>query len=785
MYLRILKKDLKRKKTMNIILLIFIILAATFIASSANNMVSVVSALDKYFAKANVPDYWLAMTAKEELGRFEDFARKNHYKYGVTELLQIDAKNVIIEGEEKRFVYSNTLCLSALDETIYLFDSEDKRITQVQDGEIYVTAELFYKKKYHLKQGGKIKIWANGRSKTFTIKGCMKDAEFGSAMMGQSRMLISERDLAYFHNEQAAIQYSIGVYTDDSHYTKKYSELNLNTIMSADYATIKMMYIMDMLIAGIMLLVSVCLILISMVILRFTIQFTMSEEFREIGVMKAIGIPDRAIRGLYAVKYLVVSVAGAVIGFWLSIPFGELLLQDVSRNIILSGSEGLLLNLLCAAGTAAVVVLLSYFCTRKIKQVSPIDAVRSGENGERYSKKGMVHLAASRALPVPFMAVNDIFCSIRRFVSMLIIFTLGLLLIIIPINVINTLQSDKLIKWFNMADCNHVIVIESIFYPGVESKQNIEKSLTRVTDFLKKEEIEAKVFQEIVFRMNISHGNKRTSSLAFQGNGEVTAEQYDYMKGTAPQNRNEVAVTGLVAERIGAAIGDNVVIWHGDREETYIVTALFQSMNNMGEGIRFYQEEELDYGYAAGCFGIQIKYKDSPDKALLAERKSLLKRQFKEYKVYTAGEYVNYMVGDIAGQLQGIKQFILLIVLGINILVTVLMVKSFITKERGEIAMLKAIGFRNFSLISWQTLRIGMVLLAAVLLAVCVSTPLTKLSVEPIFQMMGAQSIKFYIKPLEVYGFYPLVVLCVTVLAGMLSACQVIKISASEISNIE
>ena len=46
MYLRILKKDIKRKKTMNIILLIFIILATTFIASGANNVVSVMTALD-------------------------------------------------------------------------------------------------------------------------------------------------------------------------------------------------------------------------------------------------------------------------------------------------------------------------------------------------------------------------------------------------------------------------------------------------------------------------------------------------------------------------------------------------------------------------------------------------------------------------------------------------------------------------------------------------------------------------------------------------------------------
>lgn len=55
MYLRILKKDLKRKKTMNLILLIFIILAAMFIASSVGNMVTVFTALDAYFEKAHNP----------------------------------------------------------------------------------------------------------------------------------------------------------------------------------------------------------------------------------------------------------------------------------------------------------------------------------------------------------------------------------------------------------------------------------------------------------------------------------------------------------------------------------------------------------------------------------------------------------------------------------------------------------------------------------------------------------------------------------------------------------
>lgn len=41
MYRNILKKDLKRKKTMNFILLIFITMASMFVSSSASNMISI------------------------------------------------------------------------------------------------------------------------------------------------------------------------------------------------------------------------------------------------------------------------------------------------------------------------------------------------------------------------------------------------------------------------------------------------------------------------------------------------------------------------------------------------------------------------------------------------------------------------------------------------------------------------------------------------------------------------------------------------------------------------
>ncbi len=49
MYLRILKKDLKRKRAMNVILLVFIILASMFMSSGVSNIITVTTALDSYF----------------------------------------------------------------------------------------------------------------------------------------------------------------------------------------------------------------------------------------------------------------------------------------------------------------------------------------------------------------------------------------------------------------------------------------------------------------------------------------------------------------------------------------------------------------------------------------------------------------------------------------------------------------------------------------------------------------------------------------------------------------
>ena len=782
MYFTILKKDLKRKKTMNVILLIFVILAATFIASSANNLITVSGAVDSFSDKADVPDYWFASTNAPDIERFEEFAGENGYDYYISRLIQIEPSNILVEG--KKFAYSSTTALSILG-GIKIFDKNNEELTHINDGEIYIPYFIFQSTENDFHEGGKLSINQGGVEKEFTIKGYTKDALFGSAMVGMTRFLISDNDAELFDGESANICSAIEVHTEDIDYNDKFNGLGINTVMSVDRSMFKMLYILDLLIAAVLLVVSVCLILISMVILRFIIHFTITEEFREIGVMKAIGMKNGAIRGLYIAKYFAIAVVGTAVGLGLSFPFSRAMIDGVSKKIIISGEDHFLINIAAAILAGAVVVCFSYLCTRKIRRFSPIDAIRSGETGERFQKKGILHLGNSYMPTVPFMAVNDILSGIKSYVSMIIIFIIGTLLVIIPVNTINTLCSDDLITTFNMAKSDHIISQELLFDPNEDNKAKVERQFDEVREMFAENGIDASVFQEIMFRTNLSKGDKRTNSLSFQGMGGVTTDMYTYLEGTPPQNIHEVALTYLTAGQIGAEIGDDVEIKVGEDTRTYTVTAINQSMNNMGEVVRFHQDAELDYNYAAGSFGIQVNYKDNPDKAELAERKALLEKLYPDAKVYTPGEYIGHMIGDVAEQLDSMKTLILSIVLGINILVAVLMVKSFITREKSAIALLKALGFQNNSLTLWQTLRIGIVLMVSVLTGAFLSTSLSSLIITPIFRMMGAYSIEYEIRAVEVYVMYPLIVLTATAFAAFISAQGLRKISSSEISNNE
>lgn len=782
MYLTILKKDLMRKKTMNVILLVFVILAVTFIAASANNLITVTGALDSFFDKAGVPDNWILLAKLEEVENLRKMAEGNGYDYHISQTFAIDPENVTVQGT--KLDYSNLLLLSAPGEIKY-FDKNNEEIVQINDGDIYVPYAIFQSTGNDFCEGGKIHVRQGGIEKEFTIKGYDKDAAFPSRMVGATRFLISEKDAAFFDNENAAKYYSMGIYTKDSDSYEKIMGEDIDTSIMMNRSGIRTCYMVDMLIAAILLVVSVCLIFVSMVILRFITMFTITEEYREIGVMKALGIKDSGIRKLYLAKYFAIAVCGTAAGLVLSFLFGKMMMEGVSKKIIISGEDNFLINIGVAVLAGVVFVFFGYFCTRKICSFSPMDAIRNGEMGERFRKKSILSLGKSRMTVLLFMALNDIFSGMKSYISMVVIFLLGTLMVILPVNTINTLRSDRLVTFFNMTESDHCISLSQFLGENTDIKAEIYRQFSEIEEMFAENGIDADSFQEVQFYGKLRKGDTCVRNLALQGCGGVTADMYTYIDGTAPQNGHEIAMTYITANQMGVGIGDDIDVQIGKNTETYTITAIYQSMNNMGECIRFHQDAELDYADVTGFYAVQINYGDTPDKKELDRRKELLAQMYPDAKIYTSGEYLDVQIGDFARGLDSVRILLLSIILSINILMVVLMVKSFITRERNGIALLKTLGFQNHPLVLIQTLRISIVLLVSVMVGALISPALCDLLITPVFRMMGAYDMVFEIRGLEVYLVIPFIMLSVTTLAAFVSAQGLRRIPASEVSGME
>lgn len=789
MFFDILKRDLKRKKTMNLIILLFVILSVMFISSSVMNLTAVTGSLDSFFDKAGIGDY----TVFERCGGTVTVSDAVKNAEGVTNFKQeecifLSGHKFIGREKEKDSQNANTSLVCCLSHQIQrYFDGSDNEITEVADGEVYVRQSLLDNS--NAKVGDKVELTVADVTRTFTVKDTLKDAVLGSRMMGNARFLISENEYKAFEKAEPLepyLFYLSFIDTNDIPALEKALNDCDAIAFSLDRSMLQFTYILEMVIAGVLLVVSIALILIAVVILRFTISFTLSEEFRQIGIMKAIGIPDGKIRSLYLVKYLAISVLGATIGLTLSFPFGNMLLKMVSQSIVMENGNSLLLGIICAAAVVCIIVLFCYLSTRKVKKFTPVDAVRSGTTGERYKKKGVFKLGKKPVRPVFFMAVNDILSSPKRFLIMLFTFFVGISMLMVGLNISSTMTSSKMLNWINMAQCDAALVESGSIekYMVADGREKLNQKISEIESDLSEKGWEADCFVEVITTVIVTKGDTKLKTNGVEGIN-MTPDEYMYLEGTAPQNKNEIAMSYIVADKLGAQIGDTVTVKTPDGETECMITAIYQTMMSLGNNIRLYPGQTYSFQNLVGLNDLQIRFHDDPSTGEIEKRIEAIKEMYPDDKVMNAGDYVDYCVGGVGGMMDGVTVLLFPIIILIDILVAVLMEKSFLTKERGEIAMLKAIGFKNRSIILWQTIRIAIVMIAAVLLSIALADPIGKLTTGGIFQMMGAKNIIFDMDVLKTFVIYPAVILAATVFSVFLTALSIRKVNSNEINSVE
>ena len=275
-----------------------------------------------------------------------------------------------------------------------------------------------------------------------------------------------------------------------------------------------------------------------------------------------------------------------------------------------------------------------------------------------------------------------------------------------------------------------------------------------------------------------------TYSYSCQQDLFTKASEFKYSEGKAPSSCNEIAVTSQFFDKTGAKIGDTVKMDFGEGPEEMLISAAFQSFHNTGDIVLLHEDAPTDFSHLTSTMQFKLNFTDDPDQKTIDERVQKIKDKTGNKEVFNATEYCVDST-RVYSIMNAVAKLLLGIVLIVVILVTVLMERSFIADEKNEIAIAKAVGFKDGTVIRWHVRRFFIVALVAMLLATGLSFPMTDLVISPIFGMMGASDIDYNFDLLQCFVIYPGSVLITTVVTAFLTALYTKKIVSRDTASIE
>ena len=795
MLFHILKKDLQKRKGVNVILFLFITLATVFLSSSVNNILVVNNSIDYFMEYAHVPDVMILTTNAQEKSRLDAFMETSKQdgvirEYGYERLVPIAEHFVYLEKGNYREQLNSEGISIFLGTTgfdfVKVFD-ENGDPFRLHQGEIALPLSFMDKHDLHI--GDAISINVNGESKRFVITVKMKDAAFGNDFGGMQRMILSSKEF----DAIADTMDCLGLYsvrTDQKQlFQETVEEQNFLSIMHVVTDDMyRMMYSFDMMIAGLLISIGCCLILISMLVLRFTLVFTMEEQYQEIGILKAIGLRDLAIKKIYLIKYLVIVTTGAILGMLLGLPVSGFMIRSVSRNMILESSNTRIgVHIGCALFIILLVFGFCYFCTKKLNRISAVHAIRVGHSGERFQKLRGFRLHRCRHLPVStYLGMNDILSHSSRYIVLVITFCISFILITIPVNTLNTMKSEEMFRKFMLDPQSAVYVraLEKNKGGSYTESQRLEEDVEELRMELKEKGYDTRLSVVEMYFISFSDqkdgvGKKIMTAQVAGEHGDM--EYLDFDEGIAPELENEIAVSKNVLSENGWVIGDSIYGRINGVERKFLITASYTDYMQLGNSVRLNAKLDMYEETLFGYWAVMVDMETDLSQEELAER---MNREFPDYEWLSGQTLLDRNIGDVQSYLKELLFPMTAMLCAVIMLITLLMERLFITREKGEIAMMKSCGFTYHAICRWQLIRMTCVVAAAMMISIPLSFLSNTFILCPIFAILGADIVIQLDWP-QVFLIYPAILLAGILLATRVAARSIRHIDIHEMNNLE
>lgn len=763
---------------MNIVLFLLIIMASMFVASSTNQMYSTSVAIQSFIDQSRVADLNALMAnTNEENKRVEAWSKSEKTIMNTYSQLQIGvlSKDITVPKTRKNFSGNAGLVLSTVPKDVNLVFGEDDQQFELKQGELALPISLM--NATELQAGDLLNVNLGGTNKTFIVTHFFKDAYMGSDLLSFKRMLISEQDFTELQevipDKLMSKLWSFNT-APGSHgeLTSAFSKQNFTFTIVIEKELVAMSYLTDRILSAILFVISLFLIFIAFLTLHFTIVSTLQNDYKEIGVLKAIGFRDFAIKRLYLTKYLGLSIIGGVVGFIIGIQLSALMSHKLSQYIIKPDSTmGILVSMISVMAMIVVTLLFCLLCMQKISKASAIDAIRQGHTGERFKASRKIHLHHSKYLsPALFLAFSDVINKLKSYSVLIVTFILSVAIIITPINLMNTIVTPKFINYLGVIEADFYTKSEVANKPVTEIRKELSKLDQKILNK------NSKITLTVDYSFNAKYiSDNGKDNMRISGMKSEPATTFQYLEGEAPKLTNEIAITSIMSQKYDKHIGDYITFEIDNKKDRFLITGLIQTITNEGNMIRVgdaYSPVNATSYLFAGKINVPELEKEQVLEAL--------QQQLPELDLKSATDLLGEITGGFMGQLKSIIYLLTASVCLITFFITSLFVRLLIAKEVQSIAVMKSLGFKNGVIQRWQVLRISILLLGSIIIGVFTANVLGEWVIGFVFQMFGVTKMSFNIVPQQVYLLFPFLILLVVLLSVYSSCGQIKKVQVWE-----
>ncbi|QIK71442.1 ABC transporter permease [Propioniciclava coleopterorum] len=704
--------DLRRNAGVTAALSVVLVLTAALLTGGALAMERLTGSIDQLFDQARPPHFLQMHVGAYDPAALDAFAADHPQvrDWLVEEMVGFDSAALSWTrpgtGEGGSFAASviDNLFV-AQNEGFDLLLGPDGRAARPAPGEVFLP--VAQQRTFGVRAGDVLTVQTLAGPRDLTVAGFVRDAQMASSLSSATRLLVTPEDLAALNAAgggapEIIVEYRLddpaGAAALQAAYERT-PDLPRNG-QAITYDMIRLINTFsDGLVAIALMFVSLVLMVIALLNLRFVIRGTLEDEVRQIGVMKAIGLPNATIVGLHLARYRLMAAGSCLIGGALGIGAAQALSAAAAGSYAAAPITPATI-LIPLAALVAVYLITVGMCRgvlRGVRRVQVVDALVHGSlmddrrtaataaRQARLARRG--GLAHGRLGLAARLALRDLRADARQWALLPAVFGLAAIVMILPTTLLSTFTDPRFVTYLGAPDAD--LRADLAFSPTLDADRDrlvaAWASDPRVTD--------VRPYATVLFQARGAEGWEALRAEV----GDYTGATVSFAEGRAPVP-GEIALSHLNASKLGLATGDTLTLRRGDAETSVRISGTYSDVTSGGYTAKLPGEVTHD----ASAYVVYADAAGGADAEALAAD---LAAASPAASVIGMREYTRQTLAHITDAFARAAAVAVGFGLGVATLITVLFLKLRLARERRSLGVLSALGFSGRELAAQLRLK--------------------------------------------------------------------------------